>query len=383
MKVNIISFIAIFSLLIACQSSETAAPTNLEEYKALLKIKNQDLAALKKEIAQLELEINELTPKDQIKKTLVTIDTVKTQLFEQYTEIQASVVAEDYVNASSEVGGLLTSVLVKEGNYVQRGTRIATVDMSPMEDQLEEMKTSYGLAKTVFERQERLWKQDIGSELQYLEAKSNKERLEQSISAMEKTLKKKHVYSPISGYVDREFLNAGEIAGPGMPIVSILNTNKLKLVADVPENYLGTVSKGDVVNIYFPAIDLNTNAKVNMLGRSIDPANRTFKLELDVSKHAKVLKPNLLAKVNLNNYTNPEAIVLEADLIQKNVEGKSFVYKAIKDSSEMVAKQVMVTTGKSYDNKIEVTSGIDVEDLVIVKGARSVNNGNPLNIQNQ
>ena len=255
--------------------------------------------------------------------------------------------------------------------------------MSPMEDQLEEMKTSYGLAKTVFERQERLWKQDIGSELQYLEAKSNKERLEQSISAMEKTLKKKHVYSPISGYVDREFLNAGEIAGPGMPIVSILNTNKLKLVADVPENYLGTVSKGDVVNIYFPAIDLNTNAKVNMLGRSIDPANRTFKLELDVSKHAKVLKPNLLAKVNLNNYTNPEAIVLEADLIQKNVEGKSFVYKAIKDSSEMVAKQVMVTTGKSYDNKIEVTSGIDVEDLVIVKGARSVNNGNPLNIQNQ
>jgi len=167
---------------------------------------------------------------------------------------------------------LLTGVFAKEGDYVKRGKLIASVDMSPMEDQLKELKTSYSLANTIFERQERLWKQNIGSELQFLEAKSNKERLEQSISAMENTLKKKHIYAPISGFVDREFLNPGEIAGPGMPVVNILNTSKLKLVADVPENYLGTVNKGDIVEIYFPAIDLKTSAKVNMLGRSIDPS---------------------------------------------------------------------------------------------------------------
>ena len=384
MKVKVI--ISIFlgiCTLIACTPKESLNPTDLEGLKTMLSSKNQELSNLKKEIASLEEQINGLTTKDQIKKTLVTIDTIAKQTFKQFTEVQAFVAAEDFVNASSEVGGLLTGVFAKEGDYVKRGKLIASVDMSPMEDQLKELKTSYSLANTIFERQERLWKQNIGSELQFLEAKSNKERLEQSISAMENTLKKKHIYAPISGFVDREFLNPGEIAGPGMPVVNILNTSKLKLVADVPENYLGTVNKGDIVEIYFPAIDLKTSAKVNMLGRSIDPSNRTFKLELDVSKYAKEIKPNLLAKVNLNNYSNPEAIALQTDLVQKDVSGKSFVYTAVLDSNEMVARQVLVSTGKSYDNQIEITSGLKEDDLIIVKGARSVNNGNPLTIQNE
>ena len=293
------------------------------------------------------------------------------------------VVAEDFVNASSEVGGLITNVYVQEGDYVQRGRKIASVDMGPMEKQLEELKTNLQLATTVFERQDRLWKQNIGSELQYLEAKTNKERLEQSIASLEETNKKKHVYAPIAGFVDREFLKAGEISGPGTPIVNILNTNKLKLVADVPENYLGTVNRGDIVNIYFPAINLSTKAKVNMLGRSIDPSNRTFKLELDVSKYAKSIKPNLLAKVTLSNYTNPEAVVLEADLVQKNVDGLQFIYTAVKSDQNILAKQILVNTGKSYNNKIEITNGLDNGDIVVVKGARTINDGNHLNIQNQ
>jgi len=378
-----ITFIVVIASLVACAPTVEENPQDLAGLKTLLDSKKQELSVIKSEITELETKIQELTPADQIKTKLVTVDTISKEVFRQYTEVQAMVVAEDFVNASSEVGGLITNVYVQEGDYVQRGRKIASVDMGPMEKQLEELKTNLQLATTVFERQDRLWKQNIGSELQYLEAKTNKERLEQSIASLEETIKKKHVYAPIAGFVDREFLKAGEISGPGTPIVNILNTNKLKLVADVPENYLGTVNRGDIVNIYFPAINLSTKAKVNMLGRSIDPSNRTFKLELNVSKYAKSIKPNLLAKVTLNNYTNPEAVVLEADLVQKNVDGLQFIYTAVKSDQNILAKQILVNTGKSYNNKIEITNGLDNGDIVVVKGARTINDGNHLNIQNQ
>ena len=383
MKNNIFLFLIVIISLSSCGgSSPEAVPTDLAGWEKLLNEKSQELVELKSEIEEIERQILKLTPKDRIKQKLVTIDTLSRTEFNQYTQVQASVVAEDYVSASSEVGGLITNLYVKEGDYVQKGQRIASVDMAPMEEQLEELKTSYSLAETVFERQERLWNKNIGSELQYLEAKNNKERLEQSIASLSATIKKKHVFAPISGYIDMEFLQPGEIAAPGMPIVNILNTRKLKLVADVPENYLGSVKKGDLVDVVFPAIDLSIQARVQLLGRQIDPSNRTFKIEFDVSAYADRIKPNLLAKVNLNNYSNPEAIVLQADLIQKNVEGKKFVYTVSKKADTMYAKQVFVTTGESFDNNIEITSGLNENDLIIVKGARSVNDGNVLTIQN-
>jgi len=371
-------YLIILSLLIvfqACQQKDEI-PTDLAGKKTYLSTKKTELYELQKVIDDLTEEIEILEPKKKSKAILVSLDTINTTEFKQFVEVQAMVVAEDYVNASSETGGRLISMNVNEGDYVSRGKLIATVDLESLEKQLSEVQISYDLAKTVFERQKRLWDQNIGSELQFIEAKSNKERLEKSMETIRTNLKKKNVYAPISGYVDKEFVQSGEMTSPGMPIVSILNTSKVKVVADLPEKYLGSIKRGDVVDLEFPAIQKSMKSKISMMGRSIDPANRTFKVELNANNSSGKLKPNLLAKVSLNNYTNKEALVLPTDLILQDVTGNKFVFTVLQKDTSYFAKQVYVETGESYDNTIEITTGLKSSDIIVVEGARSLVDGN-------
>ena len=144
--------------------------------------------------------------------------------------------------------------------------------MTTLENQIAEINTNLSLAQTVFERQERLWNQNIGSEIQYLQAKSNKEGLEKSLATLKSQISKKNIYAPLSGIIDKEFMKQGETASPGMPIVQILNTNKVKIVADVQENFLPSINKGDAVQVYFPAINKTVDKKISMIGRTIDSA---------------------------------------------------------------------------------------------------------------
>jgi RND family efflux transporter MFP subunit len=372
-KSIILFFVAI--LIISACKQEQALEDNLNKKEILTK-KKLELKELKTSIEKLEAEIEKEEPPKVKKKTLVTLDTITLEAFDKYVDIQANVVSEDYVNASSEVGGRLINIYVKEGDYVKRGKLLASVDLESLEKQLAEIETTYSLAKTVYERQDRLWKQNIGSEIQLLEAKNNKERLEKSMETIKFQLNKKNIYAPISGYIDMEFAKAGEMTSPGMPIVSILNTRKVKIVADLPENYLGSVKKGDQVSVYFPALDKELNARITMLGRSIDPTNRTFKIEVNTDNKNGVLKPNLLAEVKINNYSKAEAIVLASDLVQEDVNGKQYVFLARQQDSHMVAEKVNVVLGESYENKIVIEEGLQVNDLVIIDGARSLSNGN-------
>ena len=353
----------------ACGAPEAAWPEDLAGKQNMLTEKKNTLKTLNADIEKLEKELEKLLPAKEEKKFAVNVLPLKKQTFTSYAKIQGAVMTDNIVMASSETGGRIISMSTNEGDYVKAGQLIATMDVGTMEKQLDELTTRLNLAKTVFERQERLWNQKIGSEMQFLEAKSNVESIEKSMVTIKSQLAKKDVFAPISGYADRIFLKQGEMASPGMPIVQILNTGSVKIVADVPESYLASVKRGDYVDIYFPALDKEMKKKVTMVGRSIDPANRTFKIEMNSGNPGGVLKPNLLAELNIVEKKIEDQVIIPLEVIQQEVTGKRFVYVVDQSDKAMPrAKKIYVSTGDSYDNEIVVTEGLDGTESLVTAG---------------
>jgi RND family efflux transporter MFP subunit len=245
------------------------------------------------------------------------------------------------------------------------------------------LETSLEFAITTYERQKRLWDQNVGSEMQYLQAKNNKERLEKSLETLRHQLTKAKVYAPISGVVDHVFLKSGELAGPGTPIVQILNTQKVKVVADVPESYLNKIKKGELVTVQFPAIDQEFKSKVTLIGRTINPSNRTFTVEIDLPNKSRMLKPNLLAVMMINDNTQKGVVVIPIELVQQEVSGRSFVFVKDENKEGAFAKKVIVETGASYEGNIIITSGLEGGEELIATGARGLANNELIKIIKQ
>ena len=366
-------------LLMSCQElqqpKESVIPEDLAGKKEYLKSKQEEFKSLEREIKQLEEDIIKLDPSAKKEATLVTVDTLELSKFERFTTLQGNIISDDLVNASSEIGGRLLDVLVREGQSVRKGQLIAKVDLEAVENQISELNTSLDLAKTVYERQKRLWDQNIGSEIQFLQAKNNKERIEKSLESIQFQLSKQNVYSPASGVVERQVRQAGEITSPGGPIIQILNTYKVKVVVDAPESYLGVVKRGDYVDIKIPALEKEFKGRVSLLGRVIDPANRTFKVEVNLNNSKGEYKPNLLAEMLVKELEQEDVIVVPLELIQREVSGDEYVYVvADPKAEEWKTKKVYVQTGESYDNNIVVEEGLSINDLLVVKGARQILN---------
>lgn len=380
MKYILFSLMAIF-LLGSCQP-EVAAPTNLAERKALLADQKKQLRELQLSIDTLQEAIyKEEPPKDKPTKTVTTMKLVNEE-FKRFTEIQATIQSDDVAMASSETGGRITYLKAKEGQYVKRGQLIAKVDLDAIDKQVDEINTSLGLAKDTYERQKRLWEQNIGSEMQYLQTKNNVDRLEQTLKTLDFQKTKANVYAPISGAIDKVMLKEGEMSSPGLPIVEILNTYKVKVVANLPENYLGKVKRGELVDVNFPALNLDKKAKISLVGRSIDSANRTFKIEIEMSNKDQMLKPNLLAIVKINDLTIADALIVPQELVLQEISGKEYVMVVSEKDGKKVAAKKYVEQGESYDGKVQILSGITTEDEIIVIGSRNAKVGDPLEINN-
>lgn len=384
---NLLFILGAIFLIASCKPKDAEAEkaARIVEIKKNISSSKSSIAALQGQIEELQNGIDELNdelltlePKKEKAATLITTETIEAQDFKRYTQVQASVMNDDEVYVSSETGGRLLSVLVKEGDYVKRGQLIATVDLKALTDQKAELETSMSLAKDVYDRQKRLWDQNIGSEIQYLQAKNNYERLQKTMNTLQTQIGKANVYSPISGVVDMEFLKAGEMAGPGAPIVQLFNPNKLKIVADVPETYLGKINRGDKVEINFPAIDKQLVKSISLLGRTIDPSNRTFKVEVSTTSEGGALKPNLLAELKFNDYTKKDAIVVPLEIVQEEVSGNKYVFITGKKDGKDIALKSYVTIGEGYEGDIIIEEGLKAGDEIIIDGARSVANGDPI-----
>ncbi len=363
----------ILPLLISCQpQSNDGLPEDLGSLKNLLRQKKSEEKALGYEIKTIESMIAQLDTNLQEKKSLVTTLPLESTDFQRYITIQGSLASRDIVNASSEVGGRILQVLVQEGSSVNRGQLIARVDLESIDKQVAEVEKSLELANDIYERQSRLWEQEIGSEVQYLQAKNNKERLEKSLETLQYQRSRSTVYSPITGTVDKVMLKAGELAAPGAPIAQILDTRNLKVVADAPEDLLTKIKAGDLVEVYFPSIDQREEVRISLIGSSIDPSNRTFQIEMQIRNGSGVLKPNLLAEIKVNDFTEEDVLVLPLSLVQQEVGGRDYVLVAANDDNGLYAKKVYVETGESYDGDVVIKSGLTTEDLVIDQGARGL-----------
>lgn len=371
----LISTLLVAFLLVSCSQEQegNVIPEDIAAKKALLKTKRAEAKALASFIDSLDQAIYRQDPSSrQEEKALVKTAPLERKDFYHYVEVQGTVTADDYVDVSAEVAGRILSLNVKEGQAVKKGQLIATIDPEATKKQIAELETGIELAQTVYERQKRLWDQQIGSEIQFLQAKNNVDRLNKNLELLNLQLKKTNVYAPVSGEVQRVVLQSGELASPGMPIIMMINMSNLKVVVDLPEKYLGSVKKGERIEVHFPALGKDLTLPVTLIGNVINSGNRTLPVELALNgANATMMKPNLLALAKINDLTVDKAISVPIELVQQEIGGKDYILIAENNK----AKKVYVKTGESYDGNILITEGLEGNETIIVEGARGLLNG--------
>lgn len=372
MKHTYIIIALLSTLLAACGEKKSDLQTKKEE---LAKLKGEQ-ADLNTKIKSLEGELTKLDPvkREEAKVKAVAVSPVGASTFRHFVELQGTVDAKNNVQVTPKgTGGVITAMYVSEGSSVRQGQAIAKLDDQIVRESLAEVQTQLALANTVFEKQSNLWKQQIGTELQYLQAKSNKEALDRRIATIKAQLGQSTVTAPISGVVDQVTGKVGQVASPGMGIVRVVNLSKLKVVAKVADTYAGTVKRGDAVQVIFPDINKQINATISFVSTSVDPLSRTFTIEIPLPSDSN-LKPNMLAQVKINDFSKSNAIVINQNLIQ-NTENGQLVYIAENAGNKKVARAKKVTVGQSYGGQIEITQGLSAGDQLITQGYQEVTDG--------
>lgn len=370
-------------LLLSCQSEEEDGiiPPTVEGKQELLKTKRSELRELTKKIEEIETKLFAQEPSLAPKATEVASESVTTSSFEDFANIQATVRASEMAMASSEIPGRITRMKYEEGDAISRGSLVAVVDVESITTQKAELETAAELAKTVFDRQKSLWDQKIGSEIQYLQAKNSYERIQDQLKSIDVQAAKQNVYAPISGTVERVMMRQGEAAMPGAPILSILNTNDLDIVADAPEDLLTKVKRGQKIKILVPTANLEFEAPVSRIGKTVDPANRTFEVEVKVpARYRSQLKANLLAEVEILNFKAEDLIVVSQDQIQQEIDGRRYVFLVGEKEGSSIAKKRYIETGASYNNKAIIKSGLQVGDKIITAGSRGLTDGQAISV---
>ncbi len=342
-----------------------------------LKITDQEIKLLDSVIATFNLDE---------KLPLVTTVKAEEQKFDHFLELQGDVMTKQNVLIYPEMAGTLQKVYVQKGQQVSKGQLLATIDDGGMGSQLAQLKTQAELAKTTFERQKRLWDQKIGSEIQYLQAKSNYEAQQNAVKQFQSQLGKSSIRAPFSGIIDNVIKDQGTVVspGPGSEVFRIVNLSDMYIDVEVPETYLGSVSKGKEAQVFFPVLGDSVITKIRQTGNFINPSNRSFSVEIPVPNKNGNIKPNLTAKVRINDYTSEKAILIPQSIISENAEGEQYAYIAMEPNAdnEATAKKTIITTGKTQGAFIEVLSGIEDGNQVIKEGARSVKDGQKVKIIN-
>ena len=383
---RILSLLIIVLLLASCENKKNQSVEDLLNTNDLKQIrkKKSELDSEQQEIAfqikQLETKIKELDPQEKV--SLITTLIVKEEVFKHFVELQGNVNTKQNLIIYPEYSGILTRVFVKDGQQVSKGQKLAKIDDGGLRQQITQLQIQADLAKTTFERQERLWNQKIGSEIQYLQAKSTYESQQEAVSQLQQQIGKTIVRAPFSGTIDDVITEQGSVVTIGQSqLFRIVNLEDMYIEINVPERYISSIIQGKDVLVDFPILGKTINAKVRQAGNFINPANRTFKIEVAVPNKDKTIKPNLTAKLKINDYTNEKVILIPQSIISENAEGQQYVY-TIKDKNEnkASAKRVIIETGKTQGDYIEVLSGLQNGNEIIVEGARSVKDGQEVKI---
>lgn len=353
----------------AC-APETDNDKKLAEYETA----KSELEAQKAKVHELKMELQEaglIQESDNL--SLVTTFVLKQEVFEHTIDVRGSVQSRGNITLSPESPGQVTEVKVKEGDNVKKGQVLAIQDSEVLKNSIAELRTSLDLANTMYERQKKLWDKNIGTEVQYLEAKNRKESLERKLATTQSQLDKTIIKAPFSGAIDLVNVRVGEMVQPGQPIIRLVSLENMYIKADVSESYIGKFRQGQKVEVYFPSIEREVTSKVSAVGQVIEPNNRTFELEVQIPSNGHI-KPNMIAVLSLADYSSNDALAIPTNLIFTDSKG-AFVYLLKKSDNKDVAMRADITLGITSGTKTEVLSGLKQGDVVIEKGIYDIANG--------
>ncbi|MFN4086759.1 MAG: efflux RND transporter periplasmic adaptor subunit [Spirosomataceae bacterium] len=365
---------AIAALLLTTFACGEKEPKTLEEKKAKLAQLQSEQSTLNASIKALQSEIDKLSPAKAIKVKSVATQVVTTNGIDHYVETTGRLDAINNVLVSPQMGGAIAQILVKEGDMVAKGQKLAVIDNTVMRNSIQEVLIQLETAKTIFERQKALWDQKIGTEVQYIQAKAQVEGLEKRLATLKSQDAMNIVTAPISGMVDEVRFKAGELAAPGLGILRLVNSGSLKVVANVPDTYAGTLSIGNKAVIRFPDLNKEVISTISFVSQTINPTSRTFTVEAKVPAGDRDLKPNLTAEVRINDQRRPNAISIYENVVQRTDVG-DIVYVAVKEGNGYVARQRKVTKGLSYNGLVEITQGLSAGEMLITEGYQELVDG--------
>ncbi len=378
-------------LLVSCDSQKEVTVESVIQSGNLENIrkKKKEVEAQQKVFAEKLFALsNAISKLDTVKKlTLVTTQKSEQTIFNHYVELQGSVNTRQNVLLYPEVPGILERVLVKEGNKVKKGQLLAVIKDGGMSQQLQQLESQAALSQTVFERQERLWAQKIGSEIEFLQAKTNYTSQKNAVEQLKNQLEKTNITAPFDGTIDVVYKEEGTVVAPGQgsEMFRILNLENMYIEAEVPENYVSSITKGKKVQVHFPILGKSITSSVRQVGNFINPNNRSFKVEIDVPNPKKDIKPNLTVRLKINDYQNKNAVLLPQSIISENAQGEQYIYVVVdkQKNNEATAQKVLIKTGKTQGDIIEVLAPLTSQVEYIQEGARTVHNGQKVKIVTQ
>ena len=374
MKKIIILFITI-SLTISCGSENQKSSLEELNTQKLTIVKKMD--SLNGELQKIEKQISKI---DKSKKLhIVTVLPVKSDIFKHFIEIQGVVQADKNIEIRPELGGTVKAIFVKEGQRVKAGQVLLQLDDSSISNSIDELNTQLSLASTTFERQKRLWEQKIGSEMQFLQAKAQKEGLENSLASLKTQSSKMKITAPFSGIVDEIYPRDGELTSPQNPVVRLINLDDVHVEADVTETYLPVINIGTETLLFFPSINKETSSKISQVGNYINPNNRSFKIRINIPNKDQKIKPNLLADLKILDF-QIEGIIIPSTLVQKDQQGNTYVFTIKDENGEITIVKNIVTVEKEYNNEVYISKGLNKNDRLVNAGARIVKAGDIVNI---
>ena len=361
------------SMVVLASACNMNSPEMLEQQ---LKKKKDQVRELNDQIASLEEQLAQ-NPGEEAAAFLVpvSVKAMEPQPFEHYIEITGKLEAEEDAFISPEMNGQIDKIYVREGQYANKGQLLLSLNTSITESSIQEVKTGLELANKFYEKQEELWEQKIGSEMQFLEAKNAKEQSEARLATLEAQLDMARVKAPFSGVVETIMLKEGELAAPGMQIIQMVSLNNLKLYGNISERYMTSINKGDMVIVTFPDVEgLNVEVPIHRVGNVIDNASRTFRIEMKIKNRQKKLKPNMYSTIQVNDFKTASTFVVPSVAIKQDIKG-NYLYVASREEGELKARKRYVETGLSYKDQTMIREGVSQGEEVIVKGFAQVSDG--------
>jgi len=365
--------IPLIALMVACSATTEDARKQKEEE---LKQYKTELSDLKKKITKLEDELQTGSTEGIIP---VVVTPIEKQLFEHFVDVSGQVEADKNIVVSPETSGKIVSIIAKEGDRVQKGQVLARLNTEAIERSIAEVKINLELATTTFKRQTNLWEQNIGSEMEFLKAKSDKESMQQKLEGLQAQLDMAVVKAPINGVVDEIIQKQGEMANPAAPFARLVNIDQVYITADVSETYLQKVHAGEAVSIEFPVISKTIKGSIFRVSSVIDPGTRTFRIRVNLDNGNNEIKPNMLAVLKINTFSAPDAIVVPSILVKKDFTGE-FIFTAVKEDNKWVAKKQYIKSGIKDNNQTQVLEGLAAGDQLITKGYAQVVDGSVINL---